>query len=108
MKNAPRAETAERCTERDDSLDNIATLPTFAIVHFTPVAYGSKRGLFDVTFFDGALVVGGELFVTDRHGPFVEPASIRNRYTGSYERTVGWSEALAAAILGAVLAEAGL
>lgn len=99
-------EDREPCTGISDSPSQSANLPPFRVLNFKPCAFGSKRGTFDVEFCNGAVLVGGEFYDPDDGEAFVAPASIRNRYTGRYERTVQWADELAAAILKAVLANA--
>jgi hypothetical protein len=106
MKNAPhRRHDGERCTNQSDSAIQRVPLPRFTIRNLQRCSYGSKRATFDVEFFDGMLVLSGELFDPPECNKFVQPASIRNRYTGNYERTARWCGELSLAILAAVLDE---
>ena len=104
MRNAPhRRHDGERCTSQSDSANQPVHLPPFSISNFQRCSYGSKHATFDVEFFDGQLRVGAELFLPAEREPFVQPASIRNRYTGYYERTVRWCNELSRAILATAL-----
>jgi hypothetical protein len=104
MKNAPhRRHDGERCTDLSDSAGQPVPLPSLAIRNLQPCSYGSKRATFDVEFLCAMLLVSGELFTPVDREAFVQPTSIRNRYTGKYERTVRWCDELSLAILAAVL-----
>ena len=98
MKNASHQDAdTRRGTTVPDSCEAQALLPSFEIVRFERVAYGSKRGQFVVVF--PHLEISADLFLPENGAPFVAPGSVRAKFDGQYKRTTRFSDELQFAIL---------
>jgi len=98
MKNAShQGDDTRRGTSVPDSCEAQAPLPSFEIVRFERVEFGSKRGQFVVVF--PHVEVNADLFLPENRAPFVMPGSVRAKFDGTYKRTSRFSPELQIAIL---------
>jgi hypothetical protein len=76
-----------------EATSNACPLP-FTIVELEAVSYGSKRAIGKIEI-AGLGIIDVEYFSAPGKPPFAETLSIRNRYTGRYERVVDLDETFA-------------
>jgi hypothetical protein len=74
----------------------------FTIASIRRVAFGSKTAEFAIIISLG--VIDADLFTPEGREPFVQPRSVRDKFTGQWRRTIALDRAFAARVLDALRA----